>query len=86
MKLQLIGDRLLCRIHENSQSAGGIILPEIARDNRDFRVATVTHAGEKSEPKAGDKVILDFGGNWTRIDGELLAVVQENNVLAILGA
>lgn len=85
MTLQLLKDNVLVRVHENTQTEGGIFLPEIARDRHDYRTGTVTHVGTDVKDFAyGDDVVLDFGGQWTRIEGELLAVVKEKNVLAIL--
>lgn len=83
--LQLIKDKVLVSIHEKTETDGGIFLPEIARDQHDYRTGTVTHAGaDVKDFKAGDEVVLDFGGNWMRIDGVLLAVVKERNVMVVL--
>lgn len=83
--LQLLKDYVLVRVHEKDTTEGGIFLPEIARDRHDYRTGTVTHVGtDVKEFQAGDDVVLDFGGNWIRLEGELLAVVKEENVLAVM--
>jgi co-chaperonin GroES (HSP10) len=85
MNLQLLKNHVFVRIHEKTETEGGIFLPEIARDRHEYRTGTVTHAGlNVKEFKVGDDVVLDFGGQWTRIDGELLAVVKDFNVMAVI--
>ena len=86
MNLSLLKDNALVAIHEKMETDGGIFLPEIARDRHDYRTGTVRYIGKSvREVNVGDEVMLDFGGNWTRIDGELLAIVKERNVMAVLG-
>ncbi len=85
MNLQLLKDNVLVSIHEKVETEGGIFLPEIARDRHDYRTGTVTHVGaEVKEFGAGDDVVLDFGGQWTHIEGKLLAVVKERNIMAVV--
>lgn len=85
MILQLLKDNVFVRVHEKLHTEGGIFLPEIARDRHDYRTGTVTHVGiDVKDFSVGDDVVLDFGGQWTRIDGQLLAVVKERNVMAVL--
>lgn len=85
MNLQLLKDNVLVAIHEKVHTEGGIFLPEIARDRHDYRTGTVFAVGAEVEGfKAGDDVMLDFGGNWARVEGQLLAVVKERNVLAVI--
>lgn len=82
--IQPIGERLFVRIQQETETLSGIVLPEIARDRHDYRIGVVAAAHEESEVKKDQRVLLDFGGGWTRIDGELLAVVKEDNLLAII--
>jgi len=83
--LQLLKDNVLVSIHEKHTTEGGIFLPEIARDRHDYRTGTVFAVGvDVKEFVKGDDVMLDFGGNWIRLEGELLAVVREENILAVL--
>lgn len=85
MNLALLKDNALVAIHEKSETEGGIFLPEIARDRHEYRSGTVRYVGkEVKDFNVGDDVILDFGGNWTRIDGELLAIVKARNVMAVV--
>lgn len=85
MTLQLLKDNVLVSIHEKLNTEGGIFLPEIARDRHDYRTGTVFAVGaDVKDFQAGDDVVLDFGGQWTRIEGQLLAVVREQNVMAVL--
>lgn len=84
MNLQLLKDNVLVSTHERTHW-GRFFLPEIARDQHDYRTGTVFAVGmDVQDFKAGDDVVLDFGGNWTRIAGGLLAVVKERNVMAVL--
>lgn len=83
--LQLLKDNVLVRVHEKMHTEGGIFLPEIARDRHDYRTGVVTHTGiDVQDFNVGDDVVLDFGGQWTRIGGILLAVVKEKNVMAVI--
>jgi co-chaperonin GroES (HSP10) len=83
--LQLLKDNVLVSIHEKMHTEGGIFLPEIARDRHDYRTGTVFAVGaDVQDFEATDEVVLDFGGQWTRIDGVLYAVVKEKNVMAVI--
>lgn len=85
MKLQLLKDHVLVSIDENTETESGILLPEIARDQHDYRTGTVVHVGtEVKDLHEGEDVMLDFGGQWIRLHGRLLALVREGNVMAVL--
>jgi co-chaperonin GroES (HSP10) len=82
--LQLLKDNMLVGVHEKA-FIGRFFIPEIHRDQHDYRTGTVAYVGmDVKEIEPGDIVVLDFGGQWTRIDGVLYAVVKERNVLAVL--
>lgn len=92
MNIQLIGDKILARIIDQDKTDGGLHLPQIAQ-RHDNRLAIVAAVGQGRRTKegfvnpgitAGQKVVLDFGGTWQRIDGELFAVVKTDNLLAVL--
>lgn len=81
MTLRPLHLRVFCAIQEHTHE-GMIELPPIAQIQRDYRLGAVRHVDPGvPDVKVGDLVILDFGGNWASIDGEMLAVVREGNVL-----
>jgi len=82
--IQLLKKNVLVRIHE-CEFEGRFFIPELHRDQHDTRTGTVFAVGSDiTDFKAGDEVVLDFGGNWTRVDGVIYASVKEGNVLAVL--
>ena len=83
--IQLLGDRVLVRLIHAEQSAGGIMLPERAKLDDKYREGIVLHAGDKCHDiTEGMRVAMDFRGDWLQLDGELLALVKEANILAVL--
>lgn len=82
--LQLLKKNVLVRVNEQTHM-GRFFIPEVHRDQHDYRTGIVTHVGaDVLDCKFGDEVVLDFGGQWVTLGGVLLAVVKEQNVLAVL--
>ena len=94
MKVVPIGDKLVLKRSESDDiTAGGIVLPDSARDKpQQGRVLSVgdgkllpdgTHvAPEISE---GDRVVFSsYAGSEVTVDGEELLIIQVDEVLAIL--
>ena len=83
--LNLLGDRIIARLITPEMSSGGIILPACAGNTADHRLADVLHVGQKvHDVKPFQRVMLDFRGDWVKLEDELLIMTQEKNVLAVL--
>lgn len=94
MNLVPLGDRLIVKRLEAAEiTAGGIVLPDAARDNpQQGRVLSVGDgpllaSGQRATPevKEGDRVVFgSYAGDEVKIDGEDLLILQSGDVLAIL--
>ena len=94
MKFRPLHDRvLLRRLESNNKTAGGIIIPDTAKEKP--AEATVVAAGTgvryesgKLQPlavKEGDRVLFSkWSGSEVTIDGEELLVVKESDILGII--
>jgi len=93
-QLQLLSDRIIARLITPLQSVGGIVLPESAGNTDNTRLADVLYVGPgrtlpngtlvETVVKPFQRVIMDFGGGWVKLDEELLISASERNVLAVL--
>ncbi len=94
MKIQPLGDVVIIKRQEITQTAGGIIIPI---DSKDFRedIGTVHSCGDGrisdtgyKEPmrvKPGDKVLFSTNGHQvTTINGEELIVLRQDSIIGIL--
>jgi chaperonin GroES len=87
-----LGDRVIVSpIEAESQSPGGIVLPDVAKDKpTKGRVLAVGNGrpGEDGEPtplqvKEGDVVLFSvYGGARIELDGQELIVLKEEDLLA----
>jgi len=95
MKLKPLGDKVLVKRSEaEEKTAGGIVLPDTAKEKpKEGRVTAVgsgrmLESGERVPPavKKGDRVLFaDYAGNEVKIDGEEYLLVSEGDILAVLG-
>ena len=88
-------DRLIVkRIDEQEQrSAGGIIIPDTAKEKPQEGKVLAVGAGKKNEDgkrtpldvKAGDRILFGkYSGSDIKIDGEEHLILREEDVLAVL--
>lgn len=94
MKLEPLGDKVVIkRLDAEEQTAGGIVLPDTAREKpRQGRILSVgdgrllpsgTRAG--SQVSEGDRVLFDrWAGSEIVINGEELLVMSEDEILAVM--
>ena len=92
--LKPIGPRVLVkRLDEEEVSAGGIILPDTAKEKPQEAEVISLGTGGKDENgndfeftvKAGDKVIISkYGGTEVKLDGADLLIVSESDILAVV--
>lgn len=79
--ITLLKDNVLVRLVHEETSEGGIILSNYHHVTKPRRVGIVLAVGPKADfVKPDDRVILDFGGHYTKWNGddEVVAVKQQN--------
>jgi chaperonin GroES len=96
IKFRPLHDRVLVRrIEAETKTAGGIIIPDTAKEKPIEGEIVATgkgHVNDNGEVraldvKAGDKVIFSkWAGTEITIDGEELMVMKESDIIGILAA
>ena len=96
MKFRPLHDRvLLRRIEQEAKTAGGIIIPDTAKDKpMEGEVVAVGtgHVNDNGDVrpldvKAGERVIFSkWAGTEVMVDGEELMVMKESDIIGILAA
>ena len=94
MKIRPLQDRLLLRpVEAEEKTAGGIIIPDTAKEKPQEGEVVAAGKGKirddgKLVPldvKAGDRVLYGkYSGSEVTLDGETYVIVREEDVLAIL--
>ncbi|WP_425617805.1 co-chaperone GroES [Anatilimnocola sp. NA78] len=94
MKLVPLGDKVIIRrLEAEERTAGGILLPDSAREKpQQGRVLSVgdgalLNDGRRSPltVQEGDRVIFNaYGGNEVKINDQDLLICREQDILAIL--
>ncbi|MBI4357302.1 MAG: co-chaperone GroES [Gammaproteobacteria bacterium] len=94
IKIRPLQDRLVIqRLEEDDVTAGGIVIPDNAKEKpiRGKILAAgpgkVLENGERRalDLKVGDKVLFaKYGGTEVKVDGDDLLVLREDDVLAVL--
>jgi chaperonin GroES len=94
MKIRPLHDRILVkRLAEQERTAGGLYIPDTAKEKPiEAQVVAVGNGKvmedgsvRKLEVKAGDKVLFaKYSGSEVKIDGEEHLIMREDDLLAIL--
>jgi chaperonin GroES len=94
MKIRPLHDRVLVRrIEEEEKTAGGIIIPDTAKEKpQEGKVVAVGNGRTaddgnliKPEVKKGDKVLFGkYSGNEITVDGVDYLIMREDDILAII--
>ncbi len=94
MKIRPLGDRLLVKREEPSETVrGGIIIPDSAKEKpQEGKVVAVGKGRQdedgkhvKMEVKKGDRILMGkYAGTEVKLDGEEHIIMREDDVLAIL--
>jgi chaperonin GroES len=94
MKFRPLHDRVLVRRIEGvEKTAGGIIIPDTAKEKPQEGEVIAAGAGTKSEEgkltpldvKAGDRILFGkWSGTEVKIDGEDLLIMKESDILGII--
>lgn len=71
-----------------TKTAGGIIIPDTAKEKPQRGIVIAAGPGKKDEPvmvKAGDTVLYGkYAGTEITLDGEELLIMRESDILAIV--
>ena len=94
MNLKPLGDRVVIEnVEQNDVSAGGVFLPDTAKEKPQEGVVRAVGTGRTLDNgtklamgvKAGDRVIYSkYSGSEVKIDGKEYLIVSEKDVLAIV--
>jgi len=94
MNLKPLGNRLVVEpIEEEEMTAGGIVLPETAKEKPQKGKVISAGPGDRNEKgdriqmdvKAGDTVLFSkYAGTEIKVDGKKLLILRESDVLAII--
>jgi len=95
MAFRPLHDRVLVRrIEATAKTAGGIIIPETAKEKPQEGEVVSVGTGTRLEDgtilpldvKAGDKILFGkWSGTEVKLDGEDLLIMKESDLLGILG-
>ena len=95
MGFRPLHDRVLVRrIEAEAKTAGGIIIPDTAKEKPQEGVVVSAGTGARNEQgavhplevKAGDKILFGkWSGTEVKIDGEDLIIMKESDILGIVG-
>jgi len=94
MKLEPLQDRIVVkRLEEEQKTAGGIIIPDTAKERP--QQGKVMAAGDGKfrdngtrsplDVKVGDRILFSkYAGTDIKVEGEELLIIREDDVLAIV--
>ncbi|HEY6336283.1 MAG TPA: co-chaperone GroES [Alphaproteobacteria bacterium] len=94
MKFRPLHDRvLLRRVEQEQKTAGGIIIPDTAKEKPQEGEIVAVGPGARDESgklvaldvKAGDRVLFGkWSGTEVKVDGEELLIMKESDVMGII--
>ena len=94
MKLRPLHDRVLVkRLDSEAKTAGGIIIPDTAKEKPMEGKVVAAGSGARDEAgkvqpldvKKGDKILFGkWSGTEIKVDGEELLIMKESDILAVI--
>jgi len=94
MKIRPLHDRILVkRLAEVEKTAGGLYIPDTAKEKPIEAKVVAVGAGKRDEEgklhppevKAGDKILFaKYSGTEVKIDGEEHLIMREEDILAVV--
>ena len=94
MNVRPLGEKVLIkRVEVEGKTAGGIVLPDTAKEKpKEGKVIAIgdgriLKSGERAkvQVKKGDRVLFSsYGGTEVRIDGEDYLLMSEDDILAVI--
>jgi chaperonin GroES len=95
MNFRPLHDRVLVRrIEAEEKTAGGIIIPDTAKEKPQEGEVIAAGSGSKAEDgtitpldvKAGDRILFGkWSGTEVRLDGKDLLIMKESDILGVVG-
>jgi chaperonin GroES len=95
MNFRPLHDRVLVRrVEAEEKSAGGIIIPDTAKEKPQEGEVVAAGGGTKNDKgeitpldvKAGDKILFGkWSGTEVKLNGEDLLIMKESDILGIVG-
>ncbi len=94
MKLKPLGDKVLVkRVEAEEKTAGGIVLPDTAKEKPKRGKVIAVGEGKRSEDGSrcqpqvskGDEIIFaSYAGTEIKLDGEEYLIMDESDILAVV--
>lgn len=94
LKLQPLGARVIVEpIEQEEVTAGGIILPETAKEKPQEGKILAVGPGDRDDEgkripmdvKVGERVLYaKYSGTEVKVDGKKLLILKENDILAVI--
>jgi len=94
LRVRPLGDKVLVkRVEAESKTAGGIVLPDTAKEKPKRGIVQAVGDGKllenggrsKMQVDKGDEVLFSsYAGTEVKIDGEEFLIIDENEILAVL--
>jgi chaperonin GroES len=94
LKLKPLGGRVIVEpVEQEEMTAGGIILPETAKEKPQEGKILAAGPGDRDdegkripmEVKVGDKVLYaKYSGTEVKVDGKKLLILRESDILAVV--
>ncbi len=94
MRFRPLHDRLLVRrIEQDEKTAGGVIIPDTAKEKPQEGEVLAVGPGARDEAgkllpmdvKVGDRILFGkYAGTEVKLDGEELLILKESDVMGIL--
>ena len=94
LKLKPLGGRVIVEpIEQEEMTAGGIILPETAKEKPQEGKILAAGPGDRDEDgkriamevKVGDRVLYaKYSGTEVKVDGKKLLILRESDILAVV--
>ena len=94
LKIRPLGDKVVVkRLEAESKTAGGIVLPDSAKEKpkrgtvQAIGDGRLLDSGQRSQlqVKAGNQVLFSsYSGTEIKVDGEELLIIDESDILAVV--
>lgn len=89
IKFKPLGDRVLVEPHQQEEkTAGGIFIPDTAKEKPTQGTVVATGPGKKDEPmtlKVGDIVLYNkYSGTEFKLDGKNYLIMKESDIFATI--
>ena len=94
MKIRPLQDRVIVkRLEEEQKTAGGIIIPDTAKEKPQKGEIISAGPGKKGDDgklvpldvKAGDKVLFSkYAGTEIKVEGEELLIMREDDIMGVI--